>query len=187
MWNNEKRIQGHTDIALDDVGIMQSQKLGMRLANETIDTIYTSDLQRASQTAKIINSFVNAKLVESAALREISFGIFEGRVYHEIAEELDNYRNTNRPVPGGEDINEYFAKVQAYVKDVVAGHDGNIMFVGHHGTVRAAICYFMETPTEERGLYRIDNTSLHCFEKTAEGYYVMTIDNDTGHLGDGVG
>jgi len=181
-WNSEKRIQGQIDIPLDEAGIEQAHKLGKRLAGEQIEAVYTSDLLRAAQTAEIINSYVKTELVKTEALREISFGIFEGRIYPEIADEIDRYRNANQAVPGGEHIDDFFRRVQDCISAAIAKHSGNLIFVGHHGTVRAAICFFMDTPVEDRDLYRVDNTALHCFEKVPEGYFVMTLDNDTSHL-----
>jgi len=184
-WNVLGRMQGQTDIPLDDVGIDQAQRLGLRLANEKVDIVYTSDLLRAAKTAEIINTHHNAEFVLTPALREISFGIYEGSVYADVAEDLSytNYDNLEHPVPGGESIYGYFDRIQAFIHDVVtAAKHQNIILVGHYGTVRAAICYFLEVPPEDRHKFHIDNTAIHCFQRDADGKFKMILENDSSHL-----
>ena len=74
-WNTEGRIQGHMDIPLDEAGLAQAEKLGIRLAGKKVDIVYSSDLARAAKTAEIINRHHNAEFVTTSALREASFGI----------------------------------------------------------------------------------------------------------------
>jgi len=181
-WNPIGRIQGHTDRPLNDVGVDQAHQLGLRLANETVDIIYTSDLQRAAKTAEAINAHHNVELIRTPELREINFGIYEGRIYSEIAHEMNHHHSLRQPFPGGDCIFENFRKMHAYLDKIVAGLHQNIIIVGHFGTVRAAICYFLQIPTEERDRFHIDNTAVHCFERGTDGKFVMTLENDTSHL-----
>ena len=181
-WNTQGRIQGHTDISLDEVGLMQAEKLGERLASEKVDIVYSSDLVRAARTAVIINSHHNAEFVTSPALREVGFGIFEGRVYSEVAEDMKQYHSLKRPMPGGENIFDYFGRIHSFLDDVTAKHHHNIVIVGHFGTIRAAICYFLQIPTEDRDKFHIDNTAVHCFERGRDGRFRMILENDVSHL-----
>jgi len=182
-WNTEGRIQGHTDIPLDEVGIAQAEKLGTRLAGEKVDIIYTSDLLRAAKTAEIINAHHNAEFVTSPALREISFGTYEGQIYEEVQDDLRHYHySANLATPGGESITDYFSRVQSYLNEILAKQHRNIIIVGHFGTVRAAICYFMQIPIERRDEFYIGNTAVHCFERGDDGKFTMTLENDTSHL-----
>ena len=181
-WNTIGKMQGHTDIELDEIGLDQARRLGLRLADEKVDIIYTSDLARAAKTAEIINSHHNAEFVTTPALREIGFGIYEGRVYAEVGQEMNQYISQNLPVPDGECIFDYFTKIHAFLDEITAKHHRNIIVVGHHGTVRAAICYFLQIPIEERGRFHIDNTAVHCFERGEDGKFWMTLENDVSHL-----
>ena len=181
-WNTIGKMQGHTDIELDETGLDQARRLGERLAGEKVDIVYASDLARAAKTAEIINSHHNAEFVTTAALREISFGIYEGCSYPEVSEEMNQYHSQNRPVPGGESISDYFNRIHAFLDEITAKHHRNIIIVGHYGTVRGAICYFLQIPIEERGRFHIDNTAVHCFERGDDGKFVMTLENDASHL-----
>ena len=181
-WNTLGRIQGHTDIELDETGLVQAKQLGARLAGEKVDIIYSSDLLRAAKTAEIINGHHGAELVTTPALREIGFGTYEGRLYSEVANEMKQYHDLKQPVPGGEDVFDYFNKIGNFLDEITAKPHQNVVVVGHFGTVRAAICYFLQVPTEDRGRFHVGNTAVHCFERGSDGRFTMTLENDTSHL-----
>ena len=181
-WNGEGRIQGHADIALDDVGLGQAERVAGRLAGVSCDVIYTSDLVRASKTAEIINTSHGAKLIKTAALREISFGIYEGRVAEDISSELAELRRQKLPCPGGEDLFDFFARVHKFLDEILAKNHQNIFIVAHYGTIRAIICYFLNLPPEQRHNFEISNTGLHRFEQSRDGMFNMTVENDARHL-----
>ena len=76
-WNAVSRMQGHQDIALNDVGRAQAQCVAAALRDEGIDAIYASDLQRAFETAQAISQVIGAPIVADPGLRERAFGDFE--------------------------------------------------------------------------------------------------------------
>ena len=53
-WNRVSRIQGHTDIPLNEAGQWQARQVGQAVAAEGVDAIYSSDLLRAADTARAI-------------------------------------------------------------------------------------------------------------------------------------
>src|SRR5690625_4056591 len=77
-WNKAKRSQGHSDIPLNHAGKQQAHRVGERLTNETWDLIYSSDLQRAQQTAEIIQQYTNLPHYIDPRLRERHGGKIEG-------------------------------------------------------------------------------------------------------------
>jgi broad specificity phosphatase PhoE len=182
-WNPIGRLQGHVDMPLNEAGLAQAERLGTRLAGEKVDIVYSSDLARAAKTAEIINSHHNAEFVASAALRELNFGKFDGRIYDEdVAREIDYYQNARQPLPGGECIFEYADRIRGFLDEITTKHHLNVVIVGHFGTVRAAICYFLQIPVEGRDRFHIDNTAIHCFERGDDGKFHMTLENCTMHL-----
>ncbi|MCL2574539.1 MAG: histidine phosphatase family protein [Defluviitaleaceae bacterium] len=177
------RIQGHTNSPLNEAGLEQAKRIGRRLSREKVDIIYTSDLIRAAKTAEEINSHHGVELVPNEALREFNFGIFEGRIYGEVAHEIEYHYNKGLPMPNGESINENFKKIHNYLDEITAKNHQNVILVGHFGTVRAAICYFLGMSIEERHKFYIDNTAIHCFERGDDGKFRMILENDVSHLG----
>jgi len=85
-WNAIGRLQGHSDIPLNDTGRAQARTLAARLATHGISRVWTSDLSRARETGAIIAAHLGlAEPVIEGDLRERRFGIFEGLTRDEIA------------------------------------------------------------------------------------------------------
>ncbi len=76
-WNEQELIQGHTDIPLNQNGkeVAYTKKKEIFINNK-IDIVFSSDLKRAYQTAKII--FPDKKIHKTKLLREINFGTLDG-------------------------------------------------------------------------------------------------------------
>src|SRR5689334_16602476 len=100
-WNRIKRIQGHVDIPLSEHGFLQAEQLGQRLAREgRMDAVYSSDLQRAQQTARPFADALGLELRLSEGLRERFYGAFQGHDSDEINDrfpaEMSNGRRATR-------------------------------------------------------------------------------------------
>jgi probable phosphoglycerate mutase len=113
-WNREGRWQGHTDIALNDAGRAQARALGQLLRGRDIGRIHTSDLLRARETAEMAAAVLGvADIVIDRALRERSFGIFEGLTRRECEERHPDhwasYRADSTRVPPGAESHQALA------------------------------------------------------------------------------
>src|SRR5262245_42602239 len=85
-WNRVGRWQGHADPPLNDEGRRQAVELAERLAGDGIAAVYSSDLQRASETARTVGDRLGLEVVEDPALREIDVGSWSGLTRAEVAE-----------------------------------------------------------------------------------------------------
>ncbi|MEY4737458.1 MAG: hypothetical protein RL302_1777, partial [Pseudomonadota bacterium] len=86
-WNVATRIQGQLDIALNDQGRWQAQRVAQALAEEALDAVYSSDLARAYATAQAIAAAqpaLDAPVQTDTGLRERGLGKFEGHTYAAI-------------------------------------------------------------------------------------------------------
>ena len=80
--NIDRIIQGQFDVPLAAEGMAQAEKLGTRLLDYRIDHAYTSDLQRANETARLIlEAHDETKIVATKLLREIDMGEMQGQKY----------------------------------------------------------------------------------------------------------
>ncbi|MCM1272902.1 MAG: histidine phosphatase family protein [Clostridium sp.] len=84
LWNQGKRLQGSTDISLNDNGRELAIKTGQALADTTIDIIYSSPLKRAYETATLIRGDRDIEIRTDDRIKELSFGHFEGESFSEL-------------------------------------------------------------------------------------------------------
>jgi probable phosphoglycerate mutase len=156
-WNRERRWQGHLDIDLNAHGIAQAASLGPALADQPLDAIYCSDLQRARKTAEGINTRHGLMLQVDPALRERSFGAFEGMLHADVAQaDPAGYARwrAHEPdygPPGGETLAEFHARVLTAVTSIATRHCGQTVAIVTHGGVldclyRAATDALMHGP-----------------------------------------
>lgn len=127
-----RRLQGHTDIALNASGVLQAGRLAARLADETIAAIYTSDLARARDTALPVAVALGLIAKETPLLRERNYGLFEGLTFEQIiaryphdAERL-KARDAAYAMPGGESQKAFYARVVAAVRKIAVQETAEI-------------------------------------------------------------
>ncbi|MHB0939990.1 MAG: histidine phosphatase family protein, partial [Armatimonadota bacterium] len=85
-WNLAQRFQGQSDIPLNEIGRRQANALADRLSSQPFEVAYSSDLQRALETAKVIAGD-RLEIKTDLRLREMDFGDWEGATYNKIKEE----------------------------------------------------------------------------------------------------
>lgn len=144
-WNVDTRIQGQLDIALNDHGQWQAQRVGLALADSGIDHIYSSDLQRAHSTAKAIATHAGIPtdtIALHVGLRERAFGSFEGQTYAEIEAQWPaesqrwRQRDPHWAPPGGETPLQTLDRVAQTLASIAAQHSGqHIVLVAHGGVL----------------------------------------------------
>ncbi len=158
-WNASTRIQGHTDIPLNDHGQRQAQLLGQALSQaDPMDAIYSSDLQRALATAQALALHTGARLVTHVGLRERAFGDFEGRSFAQIEQEMPEQAQLWRtrvpdwiPPGGGESLLAMQQRVLHTLHELAQQHLGqHIALVAHGGVLdilyRAATQQSLQAP-----------------------------------------
>ena len=111
-WNAERRLQGHSDIPLNQTGQQQAEALAAALQPEHLDAIISSDLLRARQTAQAIADLQGMDLIINPDWRERCFGGFEGLYYDDLASKYPiahaawKARDIDAPFPLGERTGE---------------------------------------------------------------------------------
>ena len=135
-----KRAQGHADVALTDEGVKQALHAAGELAHLKLAAVYSSDLQRAYDTAKVIADSQGVEVIVDPDLREIDQGEWEGLTVEEIRsrwpEEWGPARHYSAR-PGGETPQQVRDRaLKAVQRAVEAYPDETIVVVSHGGTIR---------------------------------------------------
>lgn len=144
-WNRERRMQGHIDIPLNEEGQRQARALGVALAIERPDAIWSSDLQRARQTAQAIADVHAMPVHLTESLRERCYGAFEGLSYQEIGErypyemKLWKARDLHARFPAGEreaeTLHEFHQRCVTAVTSIARRYAGQKLVIVAHGGV----------------------------------------------------
>ncbi|HOL11394.1 MAG TPA: histidine phosphatase family protein [Bacillota bacterium] len=147
--NREGILQGHLDAPLSEYGKRQAELVGKALSTANIDTIYSSDLDRARKTAEAIAKYHDLEPILDPRLREIHCGSLQGktmeeskRLYPEFFESLkEDPLNTPRPGGGESYIDLHQRSVDAF-EDILKKHpESNVVIVTHGGVVRCLLAY----------------------------------------------
>ncbi|MCB8816578.1 histidine phosphatase family protein [Desulfosporosinus shakirovi] len=140
LWNIEGRVQGSLDSPLTEKGILQARSLAIRLRGEEIQHIYSSDSLRAINTAEEIRSELGlGKLSSSPALREFSFGEWEGCVWQELRETYpDIFKQWDSEphlvtAPGGENMELVQKRAWDFLQQIAQIHKGETVCIVTHG------------------------------------------------------
>jgi len=125
-WNRQQRFQGQIDVPLNATGERQAARLAQRLAAESHDQLFSSDLQRARQTAAPLAEAWQMPVVAVAGLREQSFGVLEGldvptiQARHPDLWQLWLQQDADFAPPGGESQRQFHSRVLGAVKELAA-------------------------------------------------------------------
>ncbi len=187
--NSAERYWGHSDVKLSAAGLRQAEKLCGRLAAEKIDTIYSSDLRRASVTAETIASKHQLGVIICAELREINFGQLEGLTFREISQlypevaKLWAERSPKLKYPGGESLEEFTNRVSKFLSRLEKHTtEEPILIVAHSAVLRTLMCQLLGMELQHRWQIRLDFASLSIVE-THQGGAIVSLLNDVSHLG----
>ena len=187
-WNRAHRIQGWTDIALNEEGLAQARASALELAPEHFDAIYSSTLLRARVTAEHLAAPHRLPLRLDERLRERHLGLLQGLCKREIAAlypEVHAFMAERRPQyqpPSGESLPRFRARVEAWLLELVTRHPGETVLAVSHGGVldlvhRLASASGFESP---RAVV-LGNAALNWFVWRDERWWVEAMGLD-GHL-----
>ncbi|WP_319501626.1 histidine phosphatase family protein [uncultured Draconibacterium sp.] len=179
MWNVQKRIQGQRNSKLSENGITQAELVAKALAKREFDVLVSSDLERAVETAKIINKQLVLPHKYNANLRERSFGIFEGKNFAEIEEkypeEFRRYkeRNPEFVVPGGESIQQMYKRVTSEIESIACNFKDQKVLIVSHGLVLEMMMYrTFNLKLDEPRAFSINNSSISSFYIDGDNWFL---------------
>ncbi|MHB1186984.1 histidine phosphatase family protein [Thiobacillus sp.] len=178
-WNVEKRIQGHTDVPLNETGRAQALAMAFNAAHHRFQAIYSSDLLRATETAQVLAQREDLEVNLLPQLRERHFGLFQGitaaqgaerhpeAYVHYVARDLDYDFRT------GESLRRFAERVADGINWLVRHHSGQMIAVVSHSGVldviyRRATGRPLTTPRD----FKIPNCGLNWFHFDSQGWHL---------------
>ena len=186
-----RRFHGITNSPLTENGHKQAEKLSVRMKNEPIDILYTSDLKRTFTTAEYICKSKKIKPIITKELREINGGEWENEPWDILPvkwpKEYNNWENKPHllKMPGGETMIEFQNRIKKEILRIIDENIGKKICVVTHGTViKALLCYFKGV--DLCNLHKLkwhDNASI-TIVNINNGKYTVVMEGDNSHLGD---
>lgn len=152
-WNVEHKFQGQGDSPLTDKGIEQAKQAAEKLKHVKFAAVYSSDLLRAKRTAEIITLEKDLALQTSKALRERSFGKFEGTStkaffekyglkMRELTKAAKHELQENHIDPTIESDESLITRFITFLREVSLANPGeNILVVTHGGALRVFLSH----------------------------------------------
>ena len=178
-WNVEKRIQGHTDVPLNEVGRAQALAMAFNAAHQRFAAIYSSDLLRAVETAQVLAQREDLEVSLLPQLRERHYGLFQGitaaqgAALHPAAYAYYVARDLNYDFETGESLRRFAERVADGIDWLVRHHRGQtIAAVSHSGVLdvlyRRATGRPLSTPRD----FVIPNCALNWFRFDGQGWHL---------------
>jgi uncharacterized phosphatase len=174
-WNIDFRLQGVTDIPLNETGIAQAKIAGQVIASAASegngwDVILSSPLSRARDTAVMVSDALGvAGISIEEFLLERSFGEAEGLSHEEWK---SKYNDTNH-VPGGETLQQLEARAWVLLQRLLDHHEGKRVLTVSHGALIRTLLRLVSNGEFPREGERLGNACLSIFEHTLETGWIV--------------
>ncbi len=187
-WNVAKRIQGQTDVPLNETGRSQALAMAFNAAHHDFNAVYSSDLMRAMDTATGVAERSGLEVNKLPQLRERHFGVFQG---YTAEEGLQRYpeaqvwytaRDVDYDFATGESLLQFSERVSEAVAYLTQQHpDQTLAVISHAGVLeiiyRKATGRPLHTPRD----FVIPNCALNWFNFDEKGWHLEAWD-DHHHL-----
>ena len=183
-WNQQGRCQGTADLDLNRTGIRQAEEVAAHLGKERIHAVYSSNLQRALQTAQVICRHHGLTVTIEDSFRELHHGEFEGLTFPEIQAAYPDFIQKWREapaellIPGGERLVDVAKRVWDGMDRIVQGQRSNatVVMVSHNFPILAILCHISGIPLNRYRSFRIDPCRVDQISYTrGEGWRLVEI------------
>lgn len=169
VWHHDNRYAGSSDVDLDDVGRRQAAELAEWVSRQPPSALACSPLRRARETAAASAAAAGLDVLVVEELREVDFGIAEGRTLAELqsrdATMVERFRSdpVRHHFPDGEPPAHAAERGAAALRQLATAHPGGtVLVVAHNTLLRLALCVLLEIDVRRyREVFpRLDNGAL---------------------------
>lgn len=175
-WNKARRLQGHSEINLNENGVELAKEVGEKLKGVKIDRVFMSPLQRAQDTAKYVVGERNIPIIVEERIKEICFGDWEGCCIKPGCFEVpeDDFRKFIEtpseyiPPRGGETVKHICERVGDFIAELINNpqyQNETILLTTHGAAARALMYNLLPNELNDFWLGQVPpNCSLNIFE-----------------------
>ena len=186
-WNVKEIFRGRIDIDLNETGIKQAELLAKHLSDRQIESIYSSPLKRARQTAETIAGHHHLRVETPPGLIDLNYGKWQGLTHQEIkgrhkelyVEWLSHPDKVK--IPGGESLDDARKRVVGVMDEVIAKHEGTVILVSHRVLNKVLICALLGLDNSHFWNIRHDTCGITTFTHGNERF-ILTKHNNTSYL-----
>lgn len=155
-WNIEFRLQGTTDVPLNQKGVEQAQQAAAAISAEDWDVVVSSPLTRARQTAELVSNALNlGEIAISELLLERSFGEAEGLKFEDWKRDYPDGH-----VPGGETLEQLAKRAWELLDQIAIEYPGKRVLAVSHGALIRKLIKLVSAGELPRDGERFQNASL---------------------------
>lgn len=156
-WNVLRKLQGRTDIPLNEEGRRMAEEVRNECLQIGFDICYTSPLIRARETAETALRDSGVPVIPDDRLKEMCFGIYEGvensssvpgSPMQTFFEHPEDYKGAEN----GETFEELFSRTGEFIREVLRpalAEGKKVLVVGHGAMNCSIICQINELPLEK--------------------------------------
>jgi len=187
-WNAAHRVQGQLDVPLNAAGLAQAEAVARALGGERFDAIYTSDLQRARQTAEPLARLSGLAMEIEPGLRERHYGVFQTHTYAEVkaryAEDYARFlaRDPDFAFQTGESLRDFSSRSLEVISRVSRENQGkNVLVVTHGGVLDELYRFIHRVPVQAPRDFGIPNCGINRLVHEA-GAWRIECWAEVGHL-----
>lgn len=167
-WNAARRIQGHTDIPLNEEGRQMAIDAREKYRGIKFDVCYCSTLIRAKETAQLFLEGSGTPIIEDTRLMEMSFGIYEGYSNVDAIPGCPIIPMFNDPpnykgVEGGETFQQLADRTGEFLREVaipLSEEGKNVLLVAHGATNCSIAGHIRGIPLDKFWDVVMDNCEL---------------------------
>jgi probable phosphoglycerate mutase len=151
-FNRDNIVQGHCDSPLTEKGIAEAKEAAEQLSEIHFDAVYSSDLPRAQRTAQIILLERKLAIHTATALRERSYGMYDGKSSElyltecnetlRTLEALADHKKMSFQIADIENYERAASRFIVFLREIAVVHDNKyILIVSHGGIMRSFLIY----------------------------------------------
>jgi probable phosphoglycerate mutase len=161
----QRRLCGRSPgVVLGEAGLAQADAAGRRLADEGVEAVLSSPLERTRQTAERIREACGVPLRIEEALTEIDFGDWNGRTFESLEPDplwraWNSERDAVRP-PAGETMQEVQGRLATWLEGVARSGAGAIAAVSHADVIKAAVGLALDLSMRSHDRFEISAGSI---------------------------